>query len=165
LAGLRRGSTSTRRFDSLIQRGGDCRLARRATDQPRRPALVFATGHSDGADAQGGVPPRAAPNRRVNRLRPRRRGRARRDRRCNPYTNLLLKGTTFHLKKAACLVTCNPIHGGCHGCRSIIQREGSSSPRPPTGARAATGPDLGAGHPCARLRGGGSMSVSGSRSQ
>jgi hypothetical protein len=45
-----------------FQRGGDRRLTRRAADQPGRPALVFAAGHSEGADAQGGVPPGAAPD-------------------------------------------------------------------------------------------------------
>src|ERR1700742_731738 len=41
------------RSDSVVQRGGDRRLAGRATEQPGRPALVFAAGHSDTADAEG----------------------------------------------------------------------------------------------------------------
>jgi hypothetical protein len=49
LAGLRSGSAPARRSDSVVQRGGDRRLARRATDQPGWSTRVFPTGHSDGA--------------------------------------------------------------------------------------------------------------------
>src|SRR4051812_8494465 len=64
LASLRDKPAPAWRSDGVVQRGGDCRLAGRAADKPGRPGLVFAAGHSDGADAPGGVPPRAAPDRR-----------------------------------------------------------------------------------------------------
>src|ERR1700733_4804362 len=68
LASLRGKPAPAWRSDGVVQRGGDCRLAGRVADEPGRPTMVFAAGHSDGADAPGGVPPRAAPNRRSDRL-------------------------------------------------------------------------------------------------
>src|SRR3978361_1976507 len=64
LASLRGKPAPAWRSDGVVQRAGNCRLAGRAADEPGRPGMVFAACHSDGADAPGGVPPRAAPDRR-----------------------------------------------------------------------------------------------------
>src|SRR4051812_44206544 len=57
LGRIRRGPTSAGKPDSLVQRGGDRGLARRAPHHAWRPALLLGAGDHHGADAAGGVPP------------------------------------------------------------------------------------------------------------
>src|SRR3954452_8363965 len=56
LARLRGQSASAWEPDRLVYCGSDCGLGCRAAHDPRRPALVFAAGHPDGADLAGRVP-------------------------------------------------------------------------------------------------------------
>jgi hypothetical protein len=68
LAGLRIEPAPAWQLDGVVHRRGDRSLARGASDKPGWPTLVFAAGHSDGTDAQDGVPARATPDGRVDRL-------------------------------------------------------------------------------------------------
>src|SRR3954452_3002107 len=63
LGRIRRGPTSAGKPDSLLQRGADGGLARPAPHYAWRPALLLGSGDHHGADAAGGVPPGAAPDR------------------------------------------------------------------------------------------------------